>query len=84
MDDELYDIIIQNIKQKLIDKVKGEISVTKDDRNIYVSIYRFGYYWNYKIFNVDLMDVSTLSSDNFVVNIVSSYRTFVNDSYFVS
>ena len=83
MDHELYEIFLANIKEKLFNVVRGIISVTKDDRNIYISIYRFGYYWNYVIYNVDLMDVNTLSSDKTVETIVSSYRAFVNDSYFV-
>lgn len=82
MKDELYDIIIQNIKQKLIDKVRGEVSVSKDNRNIYVSISRFGYWWRGTIANVDLMSPDSLNSDDFVMEILAWYRSFVNESYF--
>lgn len=82
MEDELYDVIIQNIKQKLIDKVRGEVSVSKDNRNIYVSIYRFGYHWHSMIANVDLMSPDSLNSDDFVMDILAWYRSFVNESYF--
>ena len=83
MDDELYEIFINNIKTKLQERVKGDVSVTKDDRHIFTTIYRFGYYWNFAVYNVSLRDVDELNSDIFVEAILGAYRRFINDSYFV-
>lgn len=83
MEDELYKIFLENIRQKLTDKVKGNISASMDDRHIYIGIYRFGHWWNYTMYNVDLVDVNTLNSDISVELILGAYRAFINDSYFV-
>lgn len=82
MEDELYKIFMDNLKTKLQERVKGIVGVSHDDWNIYVSIYRFGHYWNYAIYNVDLMGVDRLNSDKFVALIISSYKIFINESYF--
>ena len=82
MEDELYKIFMDNLKTKLQERVKGIVGVSHNDWNIYVSIYRFGHYWNYVIYNVDLMDVDKLNSDEFVTAITTSYKIFINESYF--
>lgn len=82
MEDEFYKIFMGNLKVKLQDRIKGIVSVSNDERHIYVSIFRFGHYWNYVIYNVDLMDVDKLNSDEFVKAIIASYKVFVNESYF--
>lgn len=83
MEDEFYKIFMGNLKAKLQDRVKGIVGVSNDERHIYVSIFRFGHYWNYAIYNVDLMDVDRLNSDAFVKLIMGSYVTFINESYLV-
>ena len=82
MEGEFYKIFMDNLKTKLQERVKGIVSVSHDDWNIYVSIYRFGHYLNYAIYNLDLMDVDRLNSDKFVTLIISSYKIFINESYF--
>ena len=83
MGDELYEVILNNIRENLSEILRGDLTVTKDSRNIYISIYRFGYWWNYKVYDVDLMDVNTLNSDDIVKSVIGAYRVFINDSYFV-
>lgn len=82
MEDELYEILISNLKTKLQSRVAGEVSVTKDERHFFVDIYRFGYTWHHAIYNVDLMDPHNLNSDSFMLRILEEYRNFVEKSYF--
>ena len=82
LDHEIYELGMMRIKDILQDACKGEVTITKDDRNFYVTIYRFGYYWNYRIDNVDLMDVNYISWKSLADDVLQRYTIFVIDSYF--
>lgn len=82
LDHEIYELGMLRIKEILQDACRGVVSVTKDDRNFYVSILRFGFYWNYRIENVDLMDVNYISWSAIAGDIFQRYTKFVIDSYF--
>lgn len=81
--DELYDVLLANVKTCIEEKVNGSVSVTRDDRNVYVTIINRGY-WNYPIYNFDYLNVNEIDAKSIAKDILRRHSQKISDAFFRS